>query len=758
MNAGRPSPYPLLKGEGSMKVLSNLKSEERINILMVDDSATNLLALESILRAPDRNLVRASSGEDALRYLLDHEAAVILLDVYMPGIDGLQTAELVRSREKSRDIPIIFLTANSTGLRNVNRGYSLGAVDYIVKPVDPELLRSKVAVFVELFKKTREVEYQAELLRQKNLELESANIARLNMLLELGHELAAEHDPEKVLERFCCSARRILAVEEAAVGMLEKESERLRYFFRNSHKQTTSPDEIPAPMQRALDRVVAERRPLRLIEPDDCGAPDDPALELPHSFLGAPILSGAGVCGWLYLLDKLDADDFTEADERLAATLAAQVAVSFENASLYTRAQSHAAELRLEMAVRKQAEEERAQLLIREQAARVEAEEANRNKDEFLATLSHELRTPLTAILGWSQIVRIGKLDKPQMAHALETIERNARSQSQLIDDLLDVSRIITGKLSLEFQAVDLATVIEAAIDSVRPAAEAKRIKFETIMESFSCPVLGDANRLQQIFWNLFSNAVKFTPKKGRIKIIAERSDSQITISVTDTGIGITPEFQPYIFDRFRQADGSTTRLHGGLGLGLAIVRHLIELHHGNVQVDSEGAGQGSTFIVSLPIALPAAHTAGNGEQLRPEINEHPLSSEILEGLRILIVDDEADSRDLVSAILTRYGSEVKCTESAADAILAFQQWNPDMLVSDIGMPNEDGYSLIRKLRKLRSKRATQIPALALTAYATDDERALALSAGFQMHVAKPVEPERLVTSIAIALGRMPSS
>jgi len=468
-------------------------------------------------------------------------------------------------------------------------------------------------------------------------------------------------------------------------------------------------------------------------------------------------LSGTGVCGWFYLLDKLDADDFTEADERLAATLAAQVAVSFENARLYTGAQSHAAELRLEIAVRKQAEQERALLLVREQAARLQAEEANRNKDEFLATLSHELRTPLTAILGWSQIVRIGKLDKSQMSHALETIERNARSQSQLIDDLLDVSRIITGKLRLDSQAVDLSTVIEAAIDSVRPAAEAKQIVFETLMGSFSWPVLGDANRLQQIFWNLFSNAVKFTPKEGRVKITAEHSDSRINISVTDTGIGITPEFQPYIFDRFRQADGSTTRMHGGLGLGLAIVRHLVELHHGKVEVTSEGTGRGSTFTISLPIAAAASRAENNGALLSLEDDENPLNTGILEGLRILIVDDEADSRDLVSAILTRYGSEVKCTESAADAILAFQQWNPDMLVSDIGMPNEDGYSLIKKLRKLRSKRATQVPALALTAYATDDERALALSAGFQMHVAKPVEPERLVTSIAIAVGRMRS-
>ena len=735
-----------------------MQTEERINILMVDDSATNLLALESILRAPDRNLIRASSGEDALRYLLNNEAAVILLDVYMPGIDGLQTAELVRSRDKSRDIPIIFLTANTTGVRHLNRGYSLGAVDYIVKPIDPEILRSKVAVFVELFKKTREIKHQAELLRQKNLELQNANIARLNMLIDLGHELAAERDPSKVLDKFCCSARKIVGAEEAAVGVLDNEGKTLRYFSRNSYKRASSPGEIPAAVQRALDRVVLERRPLRLSQWDDFILTGEIYSDWAQSFLSAPILSGSVVSGWFYLLDKLDADDFSEADERLAATLAAQVAVAYENARLYTEAQSHAAELRVEMAVRKQAEEERAQLLIREQAARLAAEEANLTKDEFLATLSHELRTPLTAILGWSQIVRRGKLDTAQLSRALETIERNARSQSELINDLLDVSRIITGKLEIDHQAVDLSTVIEAAIDSVRPAAEAKQIGFETEMESLACPILGDTNRLQQVFWNLFSNAVKFTPKGGRVKVTGERRDSQVSISVTDNGMGIAPEFLPYIFDRFRQADASTSRAQGGLGLGLAIVRHLVELHDGKVEVTSEGTDKGSTFTVSLPIAFTADSVDSKYELLQPENNRGGLSSVILEGLKILVVDDEPDSCSLVSAILTRHGSEVRCSESAAEAILAFQEWNPDLLVSDIAMPNEDGYRLIKKLRKLGSKRAKKIPALALTAYATDHDRTLALSAGFQMHIAKPIEPERLVTSIATALGRMRAS
>ena len=336
-------------------------------------------------------------------------------------------------------------------------------------------------------------------------------------------------------------------------------------------------------------------------------------------------------------------------------------------------------------------------------------------------------------------------------------IERNARLQSQLIDDLLDVSRIITGKLQLEYRPVDLPNVIEAAIDSVRPAFEAREIKFETAVKSAS-PVLGDANRLQQIFWNLFSNAVKFTPRGGQVNVAVHRQDLQMQISVTDTGIGISSEFLPYIFDRFRQADGSTTRAHGGLGLGLAIVRHLVELHQGEVEVESRGKNRGATFTVRFPIA-PAATLHASGEALQPEIADPLLnSSKILDGLRILVVDDEADARDLVTSILTRCGGEVRCSESAAEAIRAFREWNPDLLVSDIGMPIEDGYSLIRKLRRLRSKRAKQIPALALTAYATDEDRSLALSAGFQMHLAKPIEPKSLVTSIAAAFGRESSS
>lgn len=740
-------------------------AEERINILMVDDSPTNLLALESILQAPDRNLVSASSGDDALRYLLDHEVSVILMDVYMPGLDGLETAELIRGRDRSRNIPIIFLTADSTGGRHLSRGYSLGAVDYIVKPIEPNILRSKVNVFVELFKKTREIKRQAELLEEKNLELEQANLERLKMLIDLGQELAAEHEPARVLEGFCRSARHIMGAQEAGVGIIsEPESpggrrngHTLSYSFRCAANEDRGlPDGIPAVIERALKRVVSKRRPLRLNDTDDLLRTNGQTSDLVHCFLATPILSAGGVLGWVYLLNKLDAEDFSEADERLAATLATQVAVAYENAVLYSGAQRHATELRLEITERKQAEEERAQMLLREQAARAEAEQANRTKDEFLATLSHELRTPLSAILGWSHLVRTGKLDEPQLSRAFETIERNARSQSQLIDDLLDVSRIITGKLQIEPRPVDVCAIIEDVLDGVRPALEAKNIQLETELKAAGALVAGDGNRLQQVFWNLLSNAIKFTPENGHVRIKASQVGIQVQVSVSDSGIGIAPEFLPHIFDRFRQADGSTTRVHGGLGLGLSIVKHLVQLHAGQVTVESKGQNQGATFIVSLPLASYVPDNRTEDERVTQNGRDGLTASfsNLLKGMRILVVDDEADSRELVSAIITRCGGIVKSCESAAEALKAFRVWKPDILVSDIGMPVEDGYSLIRKLRKQKLKLAREIPAVALTAYATDDDRERAISAGFQIHVAKPIEPESLVRSIADAVGR----
>ncbi|HKY05679.1 MAG TPA: PAS domain S-box protein, partial [Blastocatellia bacterium] len=400
----------------------------------------------------------------------------------------------------------------------------------------------------------------------------------------------------------------------------------------------------------------------------------------------------------------------------------------------------------IDVTKRKQVEEELERLLVREQAARAQAEAANRAKDEFLATVSHELRTPLNAILGWTRMLRMGTLDEATSRRALETVERNAKSQTQLIEDILDVSRIITGQLRLDVYSVDLASVIEEAVDSVRPAAEAKDINLQLTLDPNAGPVLGDASRLQQIVWNLVANSVKFTPRGGRVEVRLERVSSQVQVVVSDTGRGISAEFLPYVFDRFRQADSTTTRKFGGLGLGLAIVRHLVEMHGGTVEAESAGEGRGATFIVRLPVKAVRNGPELNGQYPR---NAQPDSAPRLDGLRVLAVDDEPDARDLLLVALTQYGAEVRVSASAADALAVLERWKPDVLVSDIEMPGQDGYQLIRALRARGRERGGETPAIALTAYAHTSDRVRALAAGFQQYVAKPVDITELIAVIA---------
>jgi PAS domain S-box-containing protein len=390
--------------------------------------------------------------------------------------------------------------------------------------------------------------------------------------------------------------------------------------------------------------------------------------------------------------------------------------------------------------------------------ARRRAEEANRLKDDFLATLSHELRTPLTAILGWSSMLRGGQLEGERAARAVETIERNARAQTQLVDDLLDVSRIITGKLRIDVRSVDLTAVIKAAADATRPAAEAKDIRLQTLLDPRAGPVSGDPDRLQQVVWNLLSNAVKFTPKGGRVQVRLERVNSHVEITVADTGAGIAPEFLPHVFERFRQADMTYTRAHGGLGLGLSIVRQLVELHGGTVRAESEGEGRGTTFTVSLPLLPVRTEPAGNQPRVHPAaaaVSSPIVCPPELDGLRVLVVDDERDTRDLLDAVLTSCGAEVSTAASAAEALEQIGRGRFDVLLTDIGMPEEDGYALIRKVRQLPPERGGKVPAAALTAYARAEDRVRALRSGFQTHVVKPVEPEELVAVVANLAGRV---
>ena len=410
----------------------------------------------------------------------------------------------------------------------------------------------------------------------------------------------------------------------------------------------------------------------------------------------------------------------------------------------------------------KRLENQRERLLVSEQNARGEAERASSLKDDFLATLSHELRTPLNAILGWSQILKRGRMDDPKaIEKGLDIIERNARVQAQLIADLLDMSTIISGKVRLNVQRVTLPEVVDAALSSVRPSADVKEIKLQAVVDPNAGPVWGDPDRLQQVFWNLLANAIKFTPKGGKIQVVLARVNSHVEVSVADSGKGMKPDFLPYVFDRFRQADATTTRVHGGLGLGLSIVKNLVELHGGTVSASSPGEGMGATFSVSIPVS-PLLAADDDGSRIYPARSGRPTPQddcERLDGITVLVVDDEPDARELIKRVLSQCGAKVLTAGSAGEGLLIVKEAQPDVLLSDIGMPYEDGYALIKNVRSLPVAQGGAIPAGALTAFARSEDRQKSLRAGFQIHIPKPIDPSELVTvvaSLARGAGRAP--
>ncbi len=534
-------------------------------ILIVDDYPDNLLALEVTLQGAGHEVVRANSGKEALKAILAQDFALVLMDVAMPELDGYETATLIRGRERSRLTPIIFLTANNKADAHVFQGYSVGAVDYMVKPFVPEVLLSKVAVFVELYTNRQTLTRQAEALK----------------------------------------------------------------------------------------------------------------------------------------------DAYDEVEQRV---------------------QARTAQLN---------------------EARLEAESMNRLKDDFLGTLSHELRTPLNAILGWTHILESGRRDEETIARATRVIKNNAQLQSQLVDDILDVSRIISGKLHLKLAPVDLHAVIHATLETLHPAAEAKGISLTATLAE--CDTLrADQARLQQVMWNLLSNAIKFTPKGGHVTLDLTCADGEVRVVVVDDGEGIDANFLPLVFDRFRQADSSFSRPHNGLGLGLAIVRHLVELHGGRVAVASQGQGHGATFTVAIPFQTPETHEEAPKVE-RDDVSDRDVRAELpsLIGVSVLVVDDDVDSREMLTVVLEDRGAEVRSTESASAGLTALRERVPHVIVSDIGMPGEDGHAFIRKVRRLAPHRGGNVPAVALTAYATPADAANALAAGFNRHLTKPIVADDVVHVVA---------
>ena len=583
-----------------------------------------------------------------------------------------------------------------------------------------------VGVCTDVTERRNREHERAILLEEERAARERAEEAerRLAVLGDIAGSITSSLDLDTVLKRVTEGAKDLCHGDTAALFLKDGASQDMVARYQNGSPAGYSSLRIAAG-QGLGGQVMTTGRPRRtasyLEDPQVPGDFREVARQTgTKALMVVPIAVRRQVEGLLYI-STTSSHTFSDEDEAMCLRLADQAAIAIQNAMLFA----------LERALRSEAEH-----------ARGHADMANRAKDEFLTVLSHELRTPLNAVYGWARLLRDSQLDAETSARAIDAITRNAEAQSRLIDDLLDVSRIVAGKMRLDFRSVDLPAVVGAAVDAVRPAAEAKQLRLFTMLDPQAGPVQGDADRLQQIVWNLVMNAVKFTPRGGRIDIVVRRVRSAVEIIVTDTGLGIQPAVLPYIFERFRQGDSSSARATTGLGLGLALVRHLTELHGGTVSAESPGEGEGATFRVHLPISS----TTSPGSTGDHTINapKPAYTGPSLSGLRVLIVDDDNEALALVSTMLTTAGARTTTSTSAVDAVSRVRSWRPHILISDIEMPGEDGYSLIRKVRALGVSEGGETPAIALTAYGRPEDRVRSLSAGYNRHVVKPVDPAEL--------------
>lgn len=750
-----------------------LTQGSKANVLLVDDKPENLLALETVLADLGQNLVRATSAREALKFLLLEDVALILLDVQMPGLDGFELAELIRERERTQNTPIIFVTANTDNEDFKFKGYSLGAVDYLTKPIDPEILKSKVGFFSKLFLQQQEIRRQAKELEAAigrldtlNIELEervklrTLELERANRDLEFEVKERRESEARLATEH---SVTRTLAsaygINEAVPGILQTFTENMGAAVASMWELSPggsvlrcSHIEVAKEESAAMAAFVAESR--------------RHSFSIGGGFPGHVWNVGAPV----WLPNTLHGNQFPRA--RVAASAGLHSAVGFPITiggaffaviEFYTREplssspqltgmlEAIGSEI-AQFIQKKRIEEEREKLLQREKSLREEAEAANRLKDDFLATVSHELRTPLNSILGWSQVILLDESGDEAVRSALETINRNALSQAQLIEDLLDASRLITGKLMLDLSPTHLVPVLEAAVEAVRPAAEKKRLTVETRYDPKAVAITCDPSRLQQMVWNLVTNAVKFTPAGGKVTVGYESEGDSVALVVSDTGVGISPEFLPFVFDRFRQQDSSSTRKHQGLGLGLAIVKHLAELHGGSVSAESDGLGLGATFTIHLPAGEAAVVPPAPENGVRREDTQ--LNGKALTGVKVLVVDDDMDTCNMLKFALRLHGAEVEAANSAVDALKAIAERPPDVLLADINMPGEDGYSLIKKIRGLPDDHAASIAAVAVTALARPEDSDRAFAEGFQTHLPKPIQIDELLEAIKKVISR----
>ncbi|MDP9043722.1 MAG: response regulator [Pseudomonadota bacterium] len=669
-----------------------------INILIVDDEPANLVVLESVLSDRAYRLVRAQSADEALMALMQEEFALLVLDVHMPGMSGFELAAMVKERKKTAGVPIIFLTAYFDQDQHMLAGYGSGAVDYLNKPVNPAVLRSKVAVFADLHRTSRELALANSVLTSEVRERRRADEA-LRSLNESLERRVAERTQE--LTRADQKLQSIMA--SITDGLLTLDSDwRFTYCNEQGARLLGMRSEdlvgkniwalFPALREskffEGVHRAVQTRHTVSFEE----GHPVDPERR------------------WLEC----------------------HCYPSDDGVSVYFH----------EITERRQAEALREQLLAAEQAARTEGERVARAKDNFLTTLSHELRTPLAAILGWAAVLKRPNTTEDILRRGLNAITENAKVQTKLVSELLDTSRIVSGKLRIELELLDLNTVATAAAETVRPLAQAKGVLIELALTEHPATMMGDSGRLAQIALNLLSNAVKFTPPNGVVTLATRVDRSHLDLIVSDTGAGIDPDFLPHLFDRFTQADGSAARAHGGLGLGLSIVKDLVELHAGKVHVESRGAGLGSTFQVSFRAAQGQdgkdAEASDDTARQHAEIN----------GIRVLIVDDHDDVLEVQERLLGECGALVRTAHSGDEALRMLEEEAFDVLLSDLGMPGMDGYQLIEAVRACADPRVARMPAAAITAFVRAEDRKRALEAGFQVFLQKPISPTALAHAV----------
>jgi len=711
---------PELATDSAARLIGSVTREGRV--VVADDNADMRGYLGRIL-GEQYEVETFADGATALARIQSVPPDLVLADVMMPTLDGFGLLAGIRRDERLRSLPVVLLSARA-GEESRIEGLDAGADDYIVKPFSARELLACVSSQLKLAR----VRLEAEDERLRLLQ-ESAAVTRT--LNDVGAIVVSELDRTKVVQAVTDAATELTAAEFGAFfyNVLNDAGESYTLYTISGVPRDAF-SKFPMPRNTAVfDPTFKGTSVVRSddITKDPRYGRSAPYHGMPEghlpvcSYLAVPVKGRSGqVIGGLFFGHSAPGR-FTAHHERLAVGIASWAAVALENASLYASVQ-----------------------------------EASRLKDDFLASLSHELRTPLNAILGYARMLRTGVMAEDRQHRAMETIERNATSLTQIVEDVLDISRIVSGKIRLNVQAVDLPQIVRNALDVIVPAAEAKGVRVEAILDPKTTPISDDPERLQQVFWNLLSNAVKFTDRGGRVQVRLQRLESHVEVVVSDTGIGISPLFLPHVFERFRQADGGPARERGGLGLGLSIARQLAEMHGGTIDASSPGIGRGSTFLVKIPLMIlnkmPDAVASGFPRS-SPQMPAQIRAGE-LRGIRVLAVDDERDALSLLAEALEAASAGVRTARSAPEALASLEDDVPDVLIADLGMPDVDGFQLIESVRNHRNPRVRALPAAALTAYARSDDRMKALRAGFHIHLAKPIDPAELVTTIAALAKR----